>query len=178
MIESVTSDYTPRPIGQYQFDPQVGYFLPRRDCFAAGTSVRTLEGLRPIESVKRGDRVLAQDPKTGSLNFQPVLTVYHNPPGETLRVVLDGETVLTTSIQRFWKAHQGWVMARDLAPGDTVRTLGGLARVDSVTPDIARPVYNLEVATARDFFVGIAGLLVHDHTPVDAVTKPFDAASP
>ena len=30
-------------------------------CFAAGTVVRTLTGLRPIESIRAGDRVLAQD---------------------------------------------------------------------------------------------------------------------
>ena len=33
-------------------------------CFAAGTSIRTLAGPRPIESVAIGDQVLTQDPNS------------------------------------------------------------------------------------------------------------------
>ena len=38
----------------------------RTSCFAAGTSVRTLAGPRPIESVAIGDQVLTQDPDSGA----------------------------------------------------------------------------------------------------------------
>jgi hypothetical protein len=67
-------------------------------------------------------------------------------------------------------------MARDLKPGDAVRTVGGTARVLAVEPDEAQPVFNLEVAQDRAFFVGGAGALVHDFSLVQPVEKPFDAA--
>jgi hypothetical protein len=182
-VESVALDYTPRPVGRFLFDRQIGYYtepIGGSSCFAAGTPIRTFDGPRPIEQVKVGDRVLAQDAHTGALGFRPVLAVEHNPPALTLRVVLEGPgsepgPVVATPIHRFWKAHHGWVMARDLKAGDLVRTLGGLARVARVEPGGTRPVFNLEVGSGHDFFVGLAGALVHDATTVEPVAEPFDA---
>lgn len=146
-------------------------------CFAAGTPVRTRAGSRPIEEVEVGDLVLSQDATTGAMSFRPVLRVFRNPPAATLSVALRGrpEAIVATGIHRFWKAGHGWVMARDLRPGDEVRTLGGLAVVDSVAPGAVRPVFNLEVAESRSFFVGDCGVLVHDNSAIGTVERPFDA---
>ena len=144
-------------------------------CFAAGTAVRTLVGQRPIESVKVGDRLLSQDVRSGALSYQPVLAVFHNRPASTLRIDLGGETVVATPIHRFWKAGQGWVMARDLKAGDPVRTLDGTARVRSVADDEVQPVFNLQVAEGNSFFVGGSGTLVHDNSLVEPAPAPFDA---
>jgi hypothetical protein len=91
-------------------------------CFAAGTPVQGIDGPLPIETVRVGDRVLTQDTGTGLLSFQPVVAAYHNPPSATLRIDQGGELVIATGIHRFWSADRGWVMARDLKPGDRVRT--------------------------------------------------------
>jgi tetratricopeptide (TPR) repeat protein len=146
-------------------------------CFAAGTPVQTLAGPRPIEALKLGDRVLSQDTATGELAYQPIVGVYHNPPNAVVKVRLGGEAIVATGIHRFWKAGKGWTMARDLRPGDAVRTLGGTASVASVEPGPVQPVFNLEVAENRDFFVGQGGALVHDNSLVRAVAEPFDAAT-
>jgi hypothetical protein len=145
-------------------------------CFAAGTPVRTIEGPRPIETLKIGDQVLSQDTTTGALSFEPVVAVYHNPPATIVHVRMDGETIDATGIHRFWKAGQGWTMARDLKPGDKVRTIGGTAEVLAVETDAEQPVFNLEVARNQSFFVGSAGALVHDNSLVEPVARPFDAA--
>ncbi len=81
-------------------------------CFGAGTSVRTLEGVSPIESLRLGDMVLSQNPRTGELRYRPVVVVLHNPPNATLRIELDHDAIVVTGIHRLWKAGQGWVMAR------------------------------------------------------------------
>jgi len=108
---------------------RMGFFFT--ECFAAGTLVRTRLGLRPIETLEVGDSVLSQDAATGSLAYQPVTAVYRKGPAETLRLTVGGESFRATPVHRFWRVGEGWVMARDLKPGDLVRTLGGSARVDA-----------------------------------------------
>src|SRR5262249_12308954 len=145
--------YEPQPLPVATID--VPYAVRRlMSCFGAGTLVRTLSGPRPIESLKVGDRVLTQNTKTGALGYQPILVVHRNPPSKTLRVALGEETVVSSLFHRFWKAGSGWVMARDLKAGDTVRTLGGLGRVGSIDEGEVQPVFNLDVADDADFFVG------------------------
>jgi Pretoxin HINT domain len=144
-------------------------------CFAAGTPVRTIEGPRPIEAIKVGDRVLAQDVATGRLQYTPVVAAFHNKPAVTYKVVAGDETVSCTAIHRFWKTGHGWVMARDLKTGDLLRTIGGNARVATVETDRTQPVFNLEVGAGTSYFVGHSGLLVHDNSTVWPVSHPFDA---
>jgi hypothetical protein len=144
-------------------------------CFAAGTPVRTLAGPRPIESVAVGDRVLTQDPRTGALSYRPVIEAPHNKPDRLYRIDLGRDAIKATGIHRFWKAGRGWVMARDLKQGDVIRSLGGVATVKSVERAGVEPVYNLKVLQAESYFVGETGLLVHDNSEVQPVTRPFDA---
>lgn len=146
-------------------------------CFAAGTPVHTMDGPRAIDQLQVGDRVLSQDTTTGALSFQPVVAVHHNAPTPTLKLNLGGEALVATGIHRFWKAGQGWVMARDLKPGDIIRTVGGTARLESVESDTVKPVFNLDVARNRNFFVGRQGCLVYDFSVVQPVATPFDGQS-
>ncbi len=143
-------------------------------CFAAGTLVQTLIGPRKIESIAVGDRVLSQHTTTGALSYQPVLVTHKTGPAETFRLAIGSETIVATGIHRFWKAGKGWTMARDLKAGDRLRTVGGLATVDSIERDATQMVFNLTVAENRDFMVGTTGLLVHDYTFVLPVSEPFD----
>ncbi|MGP0062324.1 MAG: polymorphic toxin-type HINT domain-containing protein [Isosphaeraceae bacterium] len=154
-----------------QYEPYTMY-----TCFAAGTSIHTLDGARTIESIQVGDQVLSQDDSTGALSFQPVVFVHRNPPGKTLRIKLsDGQSIVSSVFHRFWRAHLGWAMARELKPGETLRTLSGTVRIESIGSDAFQPLYNLDVAGAKTFFAGPTDLLVHDNTLPDHRLKPFDA---
>jgi tetratricopeptide (TPR) repeat protein len=143
-------------------------------CFAVGTVVQTIDGPQPIESIRVGDQVLSQGTATGQLAFQPVVATHLNPPTSTLRIAAGGESIVATGIHRFWKAGNGWVMARELKPGDRLRMVGGIVVIESIDTDKTQPVYNLDVAENRDFFVGAKGLLVHDFSFVQPVLEPFD----
>jgi len=157
---------------QYQF-ASVGY---HHNCFAKGTPVRTLLGPKPIETLRVGDQVLSENPSSGALSYQPIVVVYHNPPSPTLRIKLGGEEIVATPIHRFWRAGKGWALARDLQMGDRIRVLGGLAQVTALDSDEVQPVFNLEVADGHSFFVGELGALVHDNSPIQPTSEPFDAA--
>ena len=96
-------------------------------------------------------------------------------PVPTLRIELDKESIVVTGIHRLWKAGRGWVMARELKPGDTLRNLGGTSVVKSVAKEQIQPVFNLRVADGDSFFVGNAGILAHDNSLVNPTPSPFDA---
>ena len=147
----------------------------RVDCFAAGTPIRTLTDLRPIELVAVGDQVLTQDPCSGALSYEPVVATVHSQPEKVLKINLTQESIKATAIDRFWKVGQGWVMVRDLRPGDSLRSLGGISSVQSVEDTGTEPVFNLKVMKAQSFFVGRRGMLVHDNSLVEPVVQPFDA---
>ena len=46
--------------------------------------------------------------------------------------------------------------------------------MESVEPDKLQPVFNLDVAENRNFFVGKQGCLVYDFSIVQPVLAPFD----
>jgi len=199
LVENVPLAYTPQPIGSTTTTgavvaSQTSFSASARltpagithaqhdglyaDCFAAGTLVRTRSGPRPIEQLEVGDHVLAQDTKSGALGFKPILAVFKFRPALTLKVSFGGETLLTTNVHRFWRVGEGWVMARDLKPGDTVRALGGAVKVEAIEKDVVRPVFNLEVAECSDYFVGRDGILAGDNTMMGPRARPFDAPEP
>jgi RNA polymerase sigma factor (sigma-70 family) len=149
--------------------------LPTLPGLGAGTRVWTLTGIRPIETLRLGDCVLAQNTATGALDFEPILSVCHRPPSPTVRLQLDDDAIVVTAIHRFWTPGRGWVMARDVQAGDAVRARHGLVRVVAVKPAISQPVFNLEVAHASSFFAGRNGMLVHDVTAVEPTQHAFDA---
>ena len=178
--EEVPLDYQPQPLASFTGPPEYTTVEIKRvqhNCFAAGTPVQTMDGLRPIEKLRVGDQVLTQDPRSGELKYQPLLAVYHNPPNETLRIGLSTETIVATGIHRLWKAGKGWTMARELKAGDILRTLEGLAPVKSIDKDRVQPVFNMKVAEGESFFVGKQGVLAHDNSQVNPTPSPFDAVA-
>jgi hypothetical protein len=101
--------------------------------------------------------------------------VHRNPPAKTLRLTLsDGQSVVCSVYHRFWKANLGWTQARELKPGDPLRSLARIVRVNSIEPDSVLPLYNLDVAGSWTFFAGRTALLVHDNTLPDHRLEPFD----
>jgi hypothetical protein len=174
--DRVGYSYTPAPRAYITGTAPGGFYAPSLiSCFAAGTLVRTQDGLRPIEEIRPGEHVLTQQTTTGALAFQPVLVAHHNPPCQTVRLTLAGGEVLLPSIyHRFWIPGKGWVMARDLKPGDALRLLGGRATVTTIETADVVPVFNLTVAGNHSYFVGNQACLVHDNTLPGAGEPVFD----
>ncbi len=175
IVEQVPLSYQPQALAVVQTTVILG--PPTHSCFGGGTLIRTLDGLHPIETLRIGDQVLTQNPKTGALKYQAVVTVFHNPPNATLRIELDNESIVLTGIHRLWKAGQGWVMARELKAGDMLRTLGGTVAIKSIAEEKKQPVYNLHVADGESFFVGLLGVLAHDNSLINPTPEPFDAVT-
>jgi hypothetical protein len=90
-------------------------------------------------------------------------------------VLDDGDEILASRFHRFWIAGRGWVMARDLKADDLVRTLGARSKILRIEAGRVVPVYNLDVAASRTYFVGQHNALVHDNTLPDPHASRFDS---
>jgi hypothetical protein len=134
-----------------------------RSCFPRGTPVWTIRGIRPIERLSVGDRVLAQDQDTGELAFAPVLERTTRKQTDILQISAGGETIRATKGHPFWVNGQGWKMTKNLKVGDLLHSLNGAVAIDQIEPDIQQVAYNLVVEKSHNYFVGNTALLVHDN---------------
>jgi hypothetical protein len=75
------------------------------------------------------------------------------------------ETITGTTIHPVWSVdRQEWVPLAELADGETLQGLDGLAVVLSVTLSrVTQPVYNIEVHGEHVYQVGELGVLVHNN---------------
>lgn len=154
-------------------------------CFTAGTLVRTPEGDRPIEDLRAGDKVYAHNLATGADELQLVTETFVRRTTTLYHLTIGGHTVTTTDEHPFMVANMGWILARDLQPGDilvTPRRDGapgsgtGTVTLDRIDieqrdstrgPDDARgpvTVHNVHVETHHNFYVlaGDLPVLVHN----------------
>ena len=159
----------PKPTArQYQSDTVTLVELPPppagMDCLAAGTQVWTELGSAPIEKIKVGDRVLAQNVETGELAFKPVLRTTLRPKSDLLHLEADGAAFVASGGHPFWVSGRGWLKARELEPGMLLHGVTSTTAVRSVDAGPTDVTYNLIVADFHTYFVGPSKLLSHDNT--------------
>ena len=135
--------------------------------FAATTPVLLADGTnRAIGQLKPGDVVIATDPVTGKTATRTVTGVWvHNDTVTNLNVA--GQTIITTENHPFWNAsHHQWQPARDLRPGDRLRTPTGTVATQGLDQSTHHnaPAYNLTVADTHTYYViaGTTPVLVHN----------------
>lgn len=109
---------------------------------------------------------IAPCPPLAEGNGRVVTGTFRHPAAAIIDVHVDGLTapIGTTPNHRFWSEdRQDYVAAGELQPGERVRTLAGLSRVDRIVPrDRPEVVYNLEIQVDHVYHVGGSGVLVHN----------------
>ncbi|MGW4060855.1 DNRLRE domain-containing protein [Amycolatopsis sp. NPDC004747] len=144
--------------------------------FTPETPVRMGDGTsKPIAEVKLGDKVLATDPVTGRTE-ERVVTATIVGAGQKHLVDLSIDTdsdgtadsaLTATDGHPFWVVEAGeWREARDLRPGDLLRTSAGtFVKVTAVAQrTAAQRVHNLTVDELHTYYVvaGRTPVLVHN----------------
>nr|WP_191910212.1 DNRLRE domain-containing protein [Microbispora cellulosiformans] len=146
--------------------------------FVPGTVVLMADGSeKPIEEVKIGEMVLAQNPVTGKTEARPVIRLI-NSSGEKsiiqLTVDIDGldgdktGLILSTELHPFWVSDLGhWLNAKDLQVGMHLRSSAGdelMVTAVAGYHSSAQRVYNLTTDTLHTYYVGAsaAHVLVHN----------------
>jgi hypothetical protein len=97
------------------------------------------------------------------LTYKVVLTTTLRPPAKMVQISAGGEEIYTTLGHPFWVSGQGWRMAKQLNEGDLLHGLGGATPIQSIAPAGEHQAHNLVVDDLNTYFVGRAGLLVHDN---------------
>lgn len=132
-------------------------------CLVAGTPIQTQSGLRPVDAIRVGDLVVAQNIQSGEIQFRPVLRTTVRPPAKTYNIALvNGEKIQATLGHRWWVIGQGWVKTKDLKEGMSMRTDSGYATIESLKDADAAVTYNLLVDQDHTYFVGQSRVLSFD----------------
>jgi hypothetical protein len=142
-------------------------------CFPAGTPIRTPDGERPVESIKKGDAVtmVNDDGKMTSVKVASIFVTRNR----LLKVETDAGNLVTTATQPLALADGGLRAAGEFKPGDRVWRFDGKERraatVRSVTSTgREEPVYNLVLGNREVFIAG--GFLARSKPPAPAADQP------
>ena len=135
-------------------------------CFVAGTQILTENGHVPIEDIKVGDYVYAENPETGEKGLKRVEQTFINEINELIHVAVNGEEIHTTPGHPFYVVSKGWIGAEELEIGDQLVVYEGkLVVVERVKYEsLNKPVtvYNFEVEDFHTYYVGENSILVHN----------------
>ncbi len=87
-------------------------------CFKEGTLVETEGGLKPIEDIEVGDKVLAYNEETGEQAYKPVKQLFRNTTAEWYHIYVNGEEITCTGGHPFYVAELAkFIPARELEVG-------------------------------------------------------------
>lgn len=149
-------------------------------CFAAGTLVRTKDGLKPIEDICVGDCVLSypDDQRTPDrrreeqeYSYRRVTQTFitdHQPLSKLIVCNLvsgSKETIWVTANHPIYNSNRGWTSVADIKVGDVLENyMFGNLLVFRIYHDVdIGKVYNFEVDEFHTYYVGEQGVWVHNH---------------
>jgi len=98
---------------------------PPSSCFPVGTLVWTQRGIAAIETIKVGDRVLAQDVTTAELQYKLVNVVTRRTNAPMQKLMFDEMELILTTGHPLWINGAGWRMAKRIQLGDRAHALAG-----------------------------------------------------
>ena len=152
---------------KFTTDVSVGMY---RQCFVAGTKVKTEDGDKNIEEIKAGDKVWSYNPATGETGLKTVKQTFENETKQIVHVTIsdgkDIEEIDTTVRHPFYVVGYGFKYASELRIGDKVISVSGdIYEVTSLkieNLDTPVKVYNFEVEDWHTYFVSASGIMVHN----------------
>jgi len=138
-------------------------------CFVANTLVHTDRGLRAIQHLRPGERVLSQPQGRGRLAWRRIgkTFVFKDQPVWLLRFRrASGEQDFLhgTPNHPFWVSREGWTALQNLRPGNALELSNGATAtvLSAHNTGHTATVYNMEVDGFHTYYVGEAGVWVHN----------------
>jgi RNA ligase (TIGR02306 family) len=132
-VEHADTEQLAYNMGAFKPGDDVEITLKMHGCFISGTKVRTPDGLKEIQKLKAGDKVLALNHNTGKIEATKILNIFHNEPSSKWRKVkisregLRGDKrgyITCTPNHPFWSQELNcYIEAKDLKVGQTIHSL-------------------------------------------------------
>ena len=128
----------------------------------------SVDGMKPIEEIRKGDWVWSVAPETGDPELKQVEDVFVNETDEIVHVRYGDTEIDATPNHPFYVAEKGWVSAVNLRAGDRLQLVNGeYVTVEQVQHEILESpvkVYNFEVQDNHTYYVGgdDSAVLVHN----------------
>lgn len=133
--------------------------------FSSGTQIQTSLGLKPIESVLKGNLVASRDEYSYLDTDQSVTNTFSRFVDHYRLLVTDQETIKITDTHPLWVQGVGWVETKDIERGSVIATGTSDARVLSNTRiNSTLKVHNFSVANTESYFVGNSLIWAHNAT--------------
>lgn len=137
------------------------------ECFREGTLVETDSGLKPIEDIEVGDKVLAYDQHTGKQAYKKVTRLFRNKTDKWYHVHVNEQDIVCTADHPFYVADlEMFVTAKDLKVGQSVLLADGTcAVIEEIRVQKLRApetTYNFEVEGFHTYYVSDDKVLVHN----------------
>ena len=151
--------------------------------------METEEGLKPIEEIEVGDKVLSYDEETGEQAYKSVVRLFRNETKEWYHIHVNGEEIVCTGGHPFYVLnvekdrntvrYEGtksdtkgkWVTAKKLKLSDKLLLSdGSCAIIEAITVEqleIPETTYNFEVADFHTYYVSDSKILVHNDCSSD-----------
>ena len=160
----------------FQYNGRAGNACANGECFREGTLVETDSGLKPIEDIEVGDKVLAYDQHTGKQAYKKVTRLFRNKTDKWYHVNINEQDIVCTAGHPFYVADlETFVSAKDLKVGQSVLLADGTcAVIEEIRVQKLRApetTYNFEVEDYHTYYVSDDKVLVHNLCKVDAVIK-------
>ena len=131
------------------------------------SGVATEDGLKPIEEVKVGDKVLAYDEATGEKAYKKVVRLFRNETKEWYHIFVNDEEIVCTGGHPFYSTKYGkFITAKDLKTDDKLLFSNGeygiINRIKVEVLAEPQTTYNFEVEDFHTYYVGENEVLVHN----------------
>jgi len=135
-------------------------------CFVVGTLVATDQGLKAIEDIKIGDKVLSSNTNTGEQTYKEVLDTFVSKHQTLVDIKVNGEVITTTPEHPFFVNGIEWKQAHELQVEDTLRNeqreIISISDVKVYTVEKEIEAYNFEVEEFHTYYVGNSFILTHN----------------
>lgn len=126
-------------------------------CFVTGTPLLTPTGDKRIEEFRPGDWILSAPEANANApaEAQQVEEVFTSE-AELLELCVNRRRIRTTHEHPFFVSGKGWISAKNLVPGDMLRSHDAQnVTLESIRPlGETVPVYNLRISEYHTYFVG------------------------
>lgn len=136
-------------------------------CFIGGTLIVTDEGLKPIEEIEVGDKVLAYDEETGEQAYKKVVRLFRNETYEWYHIFVNDEEIVCTGGHPFYSTkYDKFVAAKDLETDDKLLFSNGeYGIINQIEVELLvepQTTYNFEVEDFHTYYVGENEVLTHN----------------